>query len=111
MFALPVPSVSPERIPADSLLLDIRENDEWEAGHAPDALHLPMMEIPARLAEIPRQQPVVVMCRSGGRSARVVAYLRDNGWDEVFNLSGGMAAWAAAGRPVVAASGQHGMVI
>ena len=54
-------------------LLDVREDDEWAAGHAPGAHHLPMMEIPARMAEIPDDTDVVVVCRSGGRSGQVVA--------------------------------------
>ena len=63
----------------DAYLLDVREPDEWAAGHAPGAHHVPMMEIPARMAEIPTDQDVVVVCRSGGRSGQVVSYLTGNG--------------------------------
>ena len=92
-------------------LLDVREDDEWEAGHAPGAHHLPMMEIPARMAEIPEDSDVVVVCRSGGRSGQVVAYLAQNGWDNVRNLDGGMMSWAASGREVVTDSGQPARVL
>ena len=92
-------------------LLDVREDDEWAAGHAPGAHHLPMMEIPARVAEIPGDTDVVVVCRSGGRSGQVVAYLAQNGWDNVHNLDGGMRSWAASGREIVAENGQPARVL
>jgi rhodanese-related sulfurtransferase len=92
-------------------LLDVREPDEWAAGHAPDAHHLPMMEVPARIAEVPTDTEVVVVCRSGGRSSQVVSYLLGNGWDNVSNLEGGMQSWAAAGRDVVSENGQPARVL
>ena len=92
-------------------LLDVREPDEWAAGHAPGAHHLPMMEIPARLAEVPADAEVVVVCRSGGRSGQVTSYLMGNGWDNVRNLDGGMQSWAAAGRELVAENGQPARVL
>lgn len=92
-------------------LVDVREPDEWEAGHAPGAHHLPMMEVPGRLADIPRDGDVVVVCRSGGRSGQVVAYLTANGWDNVRNLAGGMRLWASAGRALVSEDGQPARVI
>jgi rhodanese-related sulfurtransferase len=101
-----IPTVTVSEIPADAYLLDVREDDEWEAGHAPGAAHLPMMEIPVRMAEVPQDRDVVVVCRVGGRSGQVVAYLRQQGWDNVINLDGGMLGWAAAGRPVIADNGR-----
>jgi rhodanese-related sulfurtransferase len=95
----------------DAYLLDVREHDEWAAGHAPGAHHVPMMEIPARLAEVPMDGDVVVVCRSGGRSGQVVAYLQRNGWDNVSNLAGGMEDWAAAGRPLVSEDGRPARVL
>jgi rhodanese-related sulfurtransferase len=95
-----LPTVTVNEVDSDAYLLDVREADEWAAGHAPGAVHLPMMEIPARIAEIPTDREVVVVCRSGGRSAQVVGYLLHHGWDNVHNLDGGMRAWAAAGRPI-----------
>lgn len=95
------PQVPVTDLPADPVLLDVREDDEWAAGHAPDATHIPMGEVPARLGEIPVASPVYVICRSGGRSARVTQFLNANGRDAV-NVGGGMAAWARIGRPMVA---------
>jgi rhodanese-related sulfurtransferase len=100
-----VPAVGAADVPADAYLLDVREDEEWAAGHAPGASHLPMMEIPVRLDEIPVDRDVVVVCRVGGRSAQVVAYLQNQGRDNVRNLDGGMIAWAGAGRPMVSEDG------
>jgi rhodanese-related sulfurtransferase len=107
----PVPSVRTEDVPADAYLLDVREPDEWEAGHAPGAHHLPMMEVPARLADVPADGEVVVVCRMGGRSAQVTAYLVNQGWDNVRNLEGGMEDWAAKGRALVSEDGTPPRVI
>jgi rhodanese-related sulfurtransferase len=96
-----VPSVPAAEVPADAALLDVREADEWAAGHAPGARHLPMSELTARLDELPDDDPLYVVCRSGGRSARVVQYLAAQGHNAV-NVDGGMQAWAAGGRPVEA---------
>jgi rhodanese-related sulfurtransferase len=106
-----VPSVTPADVGDDAYLLDVREPDEWTAGHAPGAHHLPMMEIPARMAEVPSDGEVVVVCRSGGRSGQVVSYLMGNGWDNVRNLDGGMQDWQAAGREVVSEGGQPARVL
>lgn len=100
-----VPSVGvtdvAEPLPTGTRLLDVREADEWAAGHAPQALHIPMSELASRLGELPQDDNLYVICRSGGRSARVTAYLNANGWDAV-NVDGGMTAWAGQGRPLVA---------
>jgi rhodanese-related sulfurtransferase len=103
--------VTASQVEPGAYLLDVREDDEWQAGHAPGAHHLPMMEIPARMAEIPDDTDVVVVCRSGGRSGQVVSYLTRNGWDNVRNLDGGMQSWAASGREVVAENGQQARVL
>ncbi len=106
-----VPTVDAAGVADDAYLLDVREPDEWAAGHPPGAHHLPMMEIPARADEVPTDRDVVVVCRVGGRSAQVVAYLLQRGFENVYNLDGGMYAWAAAGRPVVGEDGSAGHVI
>jgi rhodanese-related sulfurtransferase len=100
-----VPTVSVADMPADGFLLDVRENDEWAAGHAPDAVHVPMMEIPVRTDEVPTDRDVYVICRAGSRSAQVVAYLQQNGYDRVNNVAGGMHDWDAAGKPMVSENG------
>jgi rhodanese-related sulfurtransferase len=93
-----------------ALLLDVRENDEWQAGHAPGAQHIPLGELGARVEELPKDRHIVCICRVGGRSARATEALRGAGYD-VVNLAGGMRAWAAAGQPVVTDDGAPGNVI
>ena len=66
-----IPEVSIAELPPDAVLLDVREDDEWAAGRAPGAVHIPMTELAQRLDEVPDGDPVYVICRSGGRSARV----------------------------------------
>jgi rhodanese-related sulfurtransferase len=104
-----VPSVTvpdlPAELPEGVTLLDVREPDEWQAGHAPDALHIPMGDVANRLGDLPESNEVYVVCRSGGRSARVTAYLNQNGWDAK-NVEGGMMSWAAAGRPMTSDAGE-----
>jgi rhodanese-related sulfurtransferase len=112
MMPYEVPTVTVDEVPEGAFLLDVREHDEWAAGHAPQALHLPMQEVPARLDEIPTEGNVVVACRIGARSAQVTAYLLSNGWDNVVNLDGGMRAWHAAGQPLVTSeNGQEAFVL
>ena len=96
-----VPSVELKDLPAGCALLDVREDDEWAAGRAPGATHVPMSELAGRLGEVPSGEQLYVICRSGGRSARVTAYLNSNGWDAL-NVGGGMLAWEAARRPMEA---------
>jgi rhodanese-related sulfurtransferase len=95
-----VPSVTVSDLPEGAALLDVREVDEWVAGHAPSAIHIPMGEVPGRLGELPGDGDLYVLCRVGGRSAYVTAYLNANGRRAV-NVDGGMMSWHAAGRPLV----------
>jgi len=92
-----------------ALLLDVREDAEWQAGHAPKAWHIPLGRLPARLRDLPPNRTVITVCRSGHRSARAAALLARDGRD-VINLAGGMHAWARAGLPVLAAGGRPGRV-
>ena len=92
-----------------ALLLDVRNPDEWEVGHAPAAHFLPLGELQARHTELPTDRKIVVICRSGGRSGQATAALNGAGYDAV-NLAGGMKAWAAAGLPVVTDAGAPGDV-
>jgi rhodanese-related sulfurtransferase len=103
--------VTVAQVTDEAYLLDVRDPDEWEAGHAPDATHVPMMQIPARMAELPDDRDVVVVCRVGARSAQVVSFLMAHGHARAANLDGGMYAWEAAGRPVVTADGTPGYVL
>jgi rhodanese-related sulfurtransferase len=110
MYHSQLPSVDAAAVPADAKLLDVRENDEWAAGHAANAVHIPMSEIVSRIAELPEGDRVHVVCRVGGRSAQVTQYLIAQGVDAV-NVSGGMLDWEAAGRPVVDGNGGEGYVL
>ena len=96
-----VAAIGVNNLPPGAVLLDVREDDEWTAGHAPEARHLPMSQLTGRLDEVPAVDPLYVICRSGSRSARVVAFLSQQGVPAV-NVAGGMQSWAAAGRPMVA---------
>ncbi|MGQ0465773.1 MAG: molybdopterin-dependent oxidoreductase [Sporichthyaceae bacterium] len=87
-----------------ALLLDVREPEEWRDGHAAVAVHIPMAEVHRRLTEVPRDVRIVVVCRSGGRSAAITDALRAAGYDAV-NLAGGMSAWSAAGLPTQRGTG------
>ncbi|MEO7262815.1 MAG: rhodanese-like domain-containing protein [Jatrophihabitantaceae bacterium] len=93
-----------------ALLLDVREQHEWDAGHAPQARHLAMSELAGQISEIPTDVTVICVCHSGGRSAAVTQALNRASFNAV-NLSGGMAAWEAAGLPVVDDVGGPGTVI
>jgi rhodanese-related sulfurtransferase len=106
-----IPEVTAAAVGDDAFLLDVRDLDEWTAGHATAAYHVPMMEIPGRLDEVPQDRDVVVVCRVGGRSAQVVGFLRAQGWQRVANLEGGMFAWHSAGRPMVSEDGRQARVI
>jgi rhodanese-related sulfurtransferase len=75
-------------------VLDVREGWELKVASIPDVLHIPMNEIPARLAELDTDGEIVVMCRSGGRSMQVAQFLARNGFRSVANLTGGILAWS-----------------
>jgi rhodanese-related sulfurtransferase len=89
-----------ELIRSDGILLDVREDDEWAAGHAPDAVHMAMSRISQEFGTLPRDRTIVCVCHVGARSAAVAGALNQAGWQAV-NLEGGMEAWAAAGLPMV----------
>ncbi|EFG64953.1 rhodanese sulfurtransferase [Streptomyces sp. SPB074] len=109
-----MPSVGVGELKADDFLLDVREDDEWQAGHIEGALHIPMSDFVARYGEVteaaPQDGKVNVICRSGGRSAQVTMYLAQQGIDAV-NVEGGMQAWEAEGKPVVDDKGAAGFVM
>jgi rhodanese-related sulfurtransferase len=106
LFRDEIPAVEAAAVPDDGYLLDVRERDEWLAGHAPEAVHIPLGELAARAVEVPNDRDVYIICRSGARSAQAVIGLNDAGW-RTANVSGGMHAWQAAGRPMVTESGME----
>jgi rhodanese-related sulfurtransferase len=104
-----LPEVPAASVPDGAWLLDVREDDEWAAGHVPGARHIPLGQLSARTAEVPQDHPVFVICRSGARSGRAVQALTGAGWQAV-NVAGGMQDWAAAGRPMTTDSGAEPFV-
>ncbi len=76
------------------LLLDVREAWELEIARLADAVHIPMGQVPDHLGKLPRDRDIVVMCHAGGRSARVCQFLQQQGYARVWNLAGGILAWA-----------------
>ncbi|MDO5740458.1 MAG: rhodanese-like domain-containing protein [Ornithinimicrobium sp.] len=106
-----IPTVAVTNLSDDALIVDVREPDEWAAGHAPGALHLPLGDIPSRLDELPEtDRSLAIICRSGGRSGRAVQWLVQQGFD-VVNVEGGMRAWRDAGKPVISDNGQEPTVV
>ncbi|WP_084441083.1 rhodanese-like domain-containing protein [Dermatophilus congolensis] len=101
-----VPEVGPGEVPAGAVVVDVREPEEWVAGHAAGARHVPLSELPGRLNELPQSDQLFVVCRSGGRSARAVEFLRGFGFDAV-NVAGGTLAWHASNLPMVSENGQQ----
>jgi rhodanese-related sulfurtransferase len=99
------------RLLADgALMIDVREDGEWVAGHAPHAVHLPMGQVVERSGELPTDRVIVCMCRVGGRSGSVALHLAGAGFD-VRNVAGGMVAWAAEDLPVIDGAGAPGSVV
>ncbi|MGN6358981.1 MAG: MBL fold metallo-hydrolase [Thermomicrobiales bacterium] len=84
----------------DTLVLDVREPEEYARGHVPGAVNLPQAELASRLDEVPRDRPVQVICQGGYRSLRSAQFLRQRGYARVLNVQGGTAAWQASGHPL-----------
>ncbi len=104
------PLQADEAVAAGASLVDVREPDEFDAGHAPHAIIVPLGELEQRIADLPRGTTIVCVCRSGGRSAAAAQVLSAHGFDAI-NLAGGMFAWSADGLAVVAANGSPGIVL
>jgi rhodanese-related sulfurtransferase len=104
-----VPSLQPAQVSDDATILDVREDDEWAAGHVAGSTHVPMSQIVHRVADVPTADPLLVVCRVGARSEQVAGWLRSQGRD-AHNLAGGLLSWSAAGRPLVTDAGTPGVV-
>lgn len=81
-------------------MIDVREPDEYAEGHVPGAPLIPLASVPDRLADIPADGPVLIICKSGGRSRNAAEFLRTQGIDAI-NVAGGTMDWIRAGHPVV----------
>lgn len=94
----------------DALILDVREDNEWEAGHIAGALHIPLEQLPARFEELDPDVDVNVICRTGGRSSRATTWLSQNGYS-AFNVAGGMGAWFEDDKDMVSDNGETPRVL
>lgn len=101
--------IAPDVESGDVLLVDVREDEEWDAGHAPDAIHIPLATVGDELDQIEEEadgRPVAFICRSGNRSAEASRIAVDGGLTDVINVLGGMGAWVDAGLPIVPEDGE-----
>ncbi len=103
-----VAELSPEEVaeklkrePKQVMLLDVREPDERELAAIEPSLHIPMRDVPQRLAELPNDREIVVYCHGGTRSAMIAGFLEAKGYRDVANLSGGIDAWSRKVDPNV----------
>lgn len=108
-----IPTISvdalPDPLPEGVSYVDVREHEEWAAGHIEGATHIPLSELPVRIGDLPPGD-LVLVCKVGGRSAQAAMYLGQQGYG-VANLAGGMLDWEAAGRPMVSETGQAPAVL
>ncbi|MBW3583851.1 MAG: rhodanese-like domain-containing protein [Euryarchaeota archaeon] len=101
----PVPTIDAHEAKAlhdadKAVIVDVRETHEWQAGHVPGTLHIPLQTLPQHLDKIPKEATVIMLCHSGARSHHAANWLRANGYDDVLNLENGIVAWANAGLPI-----------
>jgi rhodanese-related sulfurtransferase len=109
-----VPVIAPADVSDNAIILDVREDDEWNAGHIEGAVHVPLTAVANRMSyepgELLTDDPIVVTCKGGGRASRAAAWLNANGFDAVV-LDGGMLGWLDAGRPMISESGQNPEIV
>lgn len=86
----------------DAVVIDVRDEGEYNKGHIPNARHFPLADLERRKGELDklRERPLILCCASGARSASAIATLRKSGFDRLFNLRGGMYEWEKAGQPI-----------
>jgi rhodanese-related sulfurtransferase len=84
-----------------AFILDVRQPEEWNEFHVPDSTLIPLGELVARAAELPKDQEIVIVCRSGNRSAQARDILLDAGFTRVTSMAGGLNQWKAAGYPTI----------
>lgn len=106
-------SIERDQIHPDQVILDVRQDEEWAAGHIEGAVHVPLDQLPDRMlyepGELLSEQPLVVTCNGGGRARRAAAWLNRNGFDAVV-LAGGMRGWLDAGHLIVSEAGGEPML-
>ena len=87
----------------DFLLIDVREVDEWQAGHIQKAIHIPLASLESLIHQTATSldQPIFLQCKSGGRSMQAAQKLQRLGYTKLFNVDGGILAWSQAGYPTI----------
>ncbi len=90
-----------------ALLVDVREREEWQAGHIAGATHIPLGTLPTAASPLPKDREMLVICRTGNRSAKAQEKLAQAGFTHVTNVTGGMTAWAEHGLPTVTGEGDE----
>lgn len=93
-------TVTVNQVPADAQLIDVREADEYAAGHAATAVPIPLSEFAARVGELDTARDIYLICQLGGRSGRACEFLAETHGIEAINVEGGTEAWAEAGLPL-----------
>lgn len=91
-------------------LIDVRESGEWNAGHAPQAVHIPTGQVASRMNRLRKDKDIIVVCRSGSRSRSVTSMLRQQGY-QAYTLKGGIRAWQAAEGQVLDRKGRPGRIV
>lgn len=99
MREVDIPQLEQEMRRGHATVVDVRERMEWAAGHVPGTVNIPMGQLPSRLAELPRDRPVLVLCQTGNRSGAMTQLLTAQGFDAA-NVAGGTTAWARSDRPL-----------
>ncbi len=94
------PDDAQRRHAAGSLMIDVRERQEWNTGHIPGAKHIPLGQLAQRAQELPKDRELLLICRSGNRSKVAAEMLQQAGFPQVHNVAGGMVVWQRAGLPV-----------
>jgi rhodanese-related sulfurtransferase len=96
------PKQAQDEVARGALLIDVREQHEWDAGRMPHARLIPMGHIPSRLGDLPRDRKIIFTCRTGNRSGTIKDYMiEEHGYADVHNLLGGIVAWQLEGLPVL----------
>ncbi|WP_300344432.1 rhodanese-like domain-containing protein [Nesterenkonia sp.] len=104
-------TVPAAEVPEDAAVLDVREAYEFEVGHAPGAVHIPVDEVPGRYdAELDPDEDYYVICRTGGRSVQIAEWLTAQGFSVVY-VAGGYDAWLNAGRPLTSVTGEEPRIL
>jgi rhodanese-related sulfurtransferase len=103
-------TVTVNDVPADAVILDVREDYEWVAGHAEGAVHIPMDQLPGHLDQLDPDEDLYVICRTGGRSFRAAQWLVGQGYSAL-NVAGGMDQWLESGKPLVSDNGLKPVIL